>query len=114
MGMTLSTTHKTAKQQDAFSKRLKVGFLLGLLFLASCASADVPDPRDANIPNPTFAEKRRGAVNEKPDSVMYLPLGRDVLMPEVAANDPLPDAEVGPFELRGETLAGALQLILAD
>jgi len=112
--MTLNTTHKTAKQKDAFSKRLKVGFLLGLLFLASCAAADVPDPRNVNIPNPTFAEKRRSAVNEKPDSVMYLPLGRDVLMPEVAADDPLPDAEVGPFELRGETLAGALQLILAD
>lgn len=88
--------------------------MLGVFLLAGCASADIPDPRNANIPNPTFAEKRRDAVNERPDSVMYLPLGRDVLLPEVADDDPLPNAMVGPFELRGETLAGALQLILAD
>lgn len=89
--------------------------LLGMAFvLTSCASADVPDPRNVNIPNPTFAEKRRDAINERPDSVMYLPLGRDVLLPEVATDDALPNDVVGPFELRGETLAGALQLILAD
>ncbi|MBI2234558.1 MAG: type II and III secretion system family protein [Micavibrio aeruginosavorus] len=84
------------------------------VFLLGCASADIPDARNVNIPSPTFAEKRRDAVNERPDSVMYLPLGRDVLMPEVASDDDLPTDEVGPFELRGETLAGALQLILAD
>lgn len=112
--MNLNTTHHRTKPQGAFSKRLKGVFLVGLVLLTGCAAADVPDPRDVNIPNPTFAEKRRNAVNEKPDSVMYLPLGRDVLLPEVASDDPLPEADVGPFELRGETLAGALQLILAD
>ncbi len=84
------------------------------LLLAACAPADVPESRNVHIPNPAFAEKRRDAVNERPDSVMYLPLGRDVLMPEVASDDDLPTDAVGPFELRGETLAGALQLILAD
>ena len=96
------------------SRHLRAGFMLGAFMLAGCASADVPGARNVNIPNPTFAEKRRDAVNERPDSVMYLPLGRDVLMPEVAIDDPLPSEFVGPFELRGETLAGALQLILAD
>jgi type II secretory pathway component GspD/PulD (secretin) len=45
---------------------------------------------------------------------MYLPLGQDVLVPEVSNDDPMPMDFVGPFELRSETLAGALQLILAD
>ena len=112
--MILKTMQCGAIKRGALSKRLKCALLGGLLILSACAPADIPDPRNVNIPNPTFAEKRRNAVNEKPDSVMYLPLGKDVLMPEVASDDPLPDAEVGPFELRGETLAGALQLILAD
>ncbi|HBR68625.1 MAG TPA: type II and III secretion system family protein, partial [Rhodospirillaceae bacterium] len=41
-------------------------------------------------------------------------LGSDVLVPEMSSGDPLPDEIVGPFELRSENLAGALQLILAD
>ncbi len=45
---------------------------------------------------------------------MYLPLGRDVLIPMAAGGDPFPDVTVGPYELRGETLGGALQLLLAD
>jgi len=45
---------------------------------------------------------------------LHLPLGEDVLVPQVGSDDPLPNDEVGPFELRGETLAGALQLIMAD
>lgn len=95
-------------------RRMVHALLAGVILLTGCASADVPDSRTVNVPSPTMAEKRRDAINERPDSVMYLPLGRDVLMPEVASDDDLPDEEVGPFELRGETLAGALQLILAD
>ena len=94
--------------------RLALSLLTSAVVLGSCASVNIPDPRSVDIPNPTFAEKRRSAVNERPDSVMYLPLGRDVLLPEIATDDPLPQDVVGPFELRGETLAGALQLILAD
>lgn len=88
--------------------------LVALLGLSSCASVGVPDARNVNIPSPNMAEQRQPAVNERPDSVMYLPLGEDVLVPEVEDGDAFPNEEVGPFELRGETLAGALQLILAD
>lgn len=88
--------------------------LVSVAFLQACARADTPDGRNVSIPNPAFAEDRPESVNERPDSVMYLPLGKDVLVPEVAVNDPLPSDHVGPFELRSETLAGALQLILAD
>lgn len=82
--------------------------------LLGCADASVPGGRNLNIPTPNQAEQRKEAVNERPDSVMYLPLGRDVLVPEMSTDDPLPNEHVGPFELRSETLAGALQLILAD
>lgn len=88
--------------------------MAAFLLLQSCAQVDVPSVRNVNVPTPTAADARAEAVNERPDSVLYLPLGQDVLVPEVAAGDPLPGVDVGPFELRGETLAGALQLILAD
>lgn len=84
------------------------------LVLLGCADASVPGGRILNIPTPNQAEQRKEAVNERPDSVMYLPLGKDVLVPEVNVDDPLPNERVGPFELRSETLAGALQLILSD
>jgi hypothetical protein len=82
--------------------------------LGSCADADAPGGRNVKIPSPTLADERPEAVNEKPDSVLYLPLGSDVLVPETDVGAPLPNEIVGPFELRSETLAGALQLILAD
>lgn len=82
--------------------------------MQGCAQADVPEARNAKVPPPSGAEERREAINERPDSVMFVPLGGDVLYPQVAHNDPLPDDVVGPFELRSETLAGALQLILSD
>ena len=82
--------------------------------LVSCAQVKVPGARNAHIPSPTMADERPEAVNEKPDSVLYLPLGSDVLVPEMAEGGGLPTDDVGPFELRSETLAGALQLILAD
>lgn len=89
-------------------------FLVMGVFLAGCAPVDVPESRLLNIPTPQQADERRDAVNEMPDSVLYLPLGQDVLMPMEMASGGLPDDMVGPFELRSETLAGALQLILAD
>lgn len=82
--------------------------------LQSCAQANVPGARNVKIPSPIGAENRAEAVNEQPDSVIYLPLGHDVLVPQARADGALPREQVGPFELRGETLAGALQLILAD
>ena len=100
--------------RSVFGKAMNIVAVSALLLTTACAMADVPDSRNVNIPSPTMAEKRRTAVNERPDSVMYLPLGEDVLVPEVSNGDEFPHEMVGPFELRGETLAGALQLILAD
>ncbi|NCC21542.1 MAG: type II and III secretion system family protein [Alphaproteobacteria bacterium] len=85
-----------------------------LAALVSCADAGAPKVRAVDIPPPATAERRPSAVNERPDSVMYLPLGQDVLVPITMSDDPLPSDVIGPFELRSETLAGALQLILAD
>jgi hypothetical protein len=85
-----------------------------LLLTSACTPVNVPDPRNVSIPAPTTADPRSKAINERPDSVMYLPLGEDVLVPEVVDDEPFPSDIVGPFELRGETLAGALQLILSD
>lgn len=102
-------------------KRDSPGFLRkGLCALAAgtvlygCADVTAPGARSVDIPAPTAAEVRKRAVNEKPDSVVYLPLGEDVLQPRTMSGDPLPSDRVGPLELRGETLGGALQLILAD
>lgn len=98
-----------------FDRRMTGRAMLGLaLILLGCTHADVPGQRNVNIPKPEMATERREAVNERPDSVVYLPLGQDVLVPQVSAGDDLPAEIVGPFELRSETLAGALQLILAD
>lgn len=80
-------------------------------FLSSCADAMAPGSRNATIPSPKSAEERQAGVNEGGEPIIYLPLGDDVLMPQTKKGDLLPDNIVGPFELRGETLAGALQLI---
>ncbi len=82
--------------------------------LVSCAPIDVPGARNVSIPSPSMAMPRKEAVNEKPDSVIYLPLGSDVLVPKTEMGGGLPSEIIGPFELRSETVAGALQLILAD
>jgi hypothetical protein len=91
-----------------------VAFGAALIGLTGCAQGITPQARNVNIPAPTPAADRPEGINEAPDSVIYLPLGRDVLVPEVASGEPLPKRDVGPFELRGETLGGALQLILSD
>lgn len=85
---------------------------LGLL--TGCAQGLIPQSRNVDIPPPQKADRRPDAINTAPDSVLYLPLGHDVLMPITNTGDPLPDIQVGPYELRGESLGGALQLILAD
>lgn len=93
---------------------LFIFIMVSALPLAACAPVDVPSARNASIPSPTSASKRADAVNEKPDSVVYLPLGSDVLVPKAEGDLGLPSEIVGPFELRSETVAGALQLVLAD
>lgn len=105
--------NKTVIQKVAVNI-LTLAMFCACLVLLSCAQADVPGSRGVDIPSPTMANERGSAVNDRPDSVLYLPLGSDVLVPESRYGNPLPDEIVGPFELRSETLAGALQLILAD
>lgn len=85
-----------------------------VLALMSCAQGDLPGARNPNIPSPAIAKQRQEAINEKPDSVLYLPLGSDVLVPEAIGAQGLPGDIVGPFELRSETVAGALQLVMSD
>lgn len=97
-----------------YSKFKKTYMLSASILLASCAQADFPLARNVSVPSPKMAAQRQTAVNEKPDSVVYLPLGSDVLVPKVSGAGTLPTEQVGPFELRSETVAGALQLILAD
>ena len=110
-----ATKLKASKLRPAYARFSHILPILCLLpFLFSCADVDAPGGRDAKIPRPATAENRPDAVNEKPDSVLYLPLGSDVLVPQTQEGNPLPSKQVGPFELRSETLAGALQLILAD
>lgn len=94
--------------------RKSIFHIAALAMLVSCAQADVPGARNVMIPAPVSAQERKEAVNERPDSVLYLPLGQDVLVPEAMDSSPLPRDRVGPYELRSETLAGALQLILDD
>lgn len=96
-----------------FSYRPVLAAMMSLMLFA-CADADVPEARNVDIPAPVSAEKRKAATNERPDSVLYLPLGEDILLPETLGGDQFPNEQVGPFELRGETLGGALQLILAE
>lgn len=94
---------------------ISLSLLAGVsLMLMSCADAVGPKARTAHIPPPKAAEERKTALNESGEPITYLPLGEDVLMPHTEEADPLPDTVVGPFELRGETLAGALQLILDE
>lgn len=96
------------------SIRIFIFLAVAQLSVISCAPVDIPGARNLSIPSPSMAAPRPDAVNERPDSVVYLPLGSDVLVPRTGKSSGLPAEIIGPFELRSETVAGALQLILAD
>ncbi|OFW93838.1 MAG: hypothetical protein A3J37_08555 [Alphaproteobacteria bacterium RIFCSPHIGHO2_12_FULL_45_9] len=110
----MSLLQSSAPLQQFKRKGLNTLALLATtsMVLAGCADAVGPDTRTANIPAPKVADQRQKGINENGEPIMYLPLGEDVLMPQSAKSDALPDTIVGPYELRGETLAGALQLIM--
>lgn len=112
----MSLISQFKKMKPASSVKFGVSVLALLmvsgLALSSCADAIGPKARNVNVPAPKNADERQAGVNENGEPIIYLPLGDDVLLPQGEAGDPLPDKIVGPFELRGETLAGALQLIL--
>ena len=85
-----------------------------LPLLASCAQVESPGARTTNIPPAARPYERIKGLNEGRDGIVRVPLGDDVLQPTALHSDPLPDVYVGPFELRSETLASALQLVLDD
>lgn len=85
-----------------------------MLLVSACSPINAPDPRTPNIPPPQSAEARRKALNEGADSIMVVPLEEDVLVPKFSQDDPLPMNQIGPLDFRGETLANALELVVAD
>lgn len=99
--------------QKLLRTSLCLATLMGSVALSSCAPMNAPNSRTLDIPPAVKAAQRAEAVNEARDAVLTIPLGDDVLVPEVRLGDPLSMDEVGPYELRNETLAGALQLVLA-
>lgn len=92
---------------------LMVGAFLSSLVISACAPMNVPDGRTVDIPSAVKAEPRSEALNEGREAVLTIPLGKDVLVPGVQVDEKLPMDNVGPYELRSETLASALQLVLA-
>lgn len=91
-----------------------LALLFPLLLAPGCAQVSAPDGRTVDVPTVTPPVERYRGLNEHRDAVTRVRLGKDVLVPQALREDPLPEEEIGPFELRGETLASALQLILDD
>jgi len=85
-----------------------------MLSLTACAPVDFPSAGTPTVPPAKEPLDRYEALNERRDPVTRVRLGGDMLVPQVIDEDKLPQDQVGPFELRGETLASALQMILDD
>lgn len=97
----------------AKSNLLMCSCAIGLV-LSSCAQVSTATPRNVDISAPTRAAERPNTINEGYEPVIYVPLGEDVLIPKAETDDTLPSDRVGPFQFRNETVAAALQLMLAD
>tara|TARA_B100000686_G_scaffold344590_1_gene427500 strand:+ start:1302 stop:2867 length:1566 start_codon:yes stop_codon:yes gene_type:complete len=97
-----------------FQTYLKAATLAGLVAISACAPVEAPGAQSVDIPAAVKPREKMQGINEQYHPVTYIPLANDVLVPKPIKSDPLPDVFVGPFELRSETLAGALQLILSD
>lgn len=94
--------------------KLIVSSLIPMIALAACMPAKIGDPREPEIPNAKRPTENFRAMNNARDAIIRVPLGEDVLVPQAMPDDPLPNVVVGPYELRNETLASALQLVLDD
>ncbi len=103
-------------------KVVKLGLVsIAVLQLAACESFDRAMV-DAGIFAPTSLGLDAMAVHPQPqdnlqpkiESVRFMPLGQGVLIPDVVTTQNLPRDDIGPYELRGESLAGALQFILSE
>ncbi len=88
--------------------------VLPVLMAAGCAGVSVPGGRILSVPTVTPPIDRTKALNEERDPITRVKLGKDVLIPLRAPQDPMPEDDVGPYELRNETLASALQMVLDD
>jgi hypothetical protein len=105
-----------AKTRIGFASVLTVlAALSGSTFLVSC-STWIDDMPKASFPKAEEPEKKMAAVNRLRDRpVTYVKLDEDILRPvKRAKEDPLPTDHVGPFELREESLAAALELVMGD
>jgi hypothetical protein len=89
--------------------------LLSTTLLTACTD-NLPASLRADLDAPKLVDGKYPAFNASSnDPVIYVKLDKDVLRPTRQSQTRLPFTEkVGPYELREETLAGALELILAD
>lgn len=101
-----------------YTKFLTSLMLVSTLLLGSCS--DVPDNADmprVDVPQPSkpTANMQPAGINSNREApIVYVRLGKDTLRPKITNKAPLPPTQVGPFELRDETLGAALQLVLGD
>lgn len=109
----MMTSLKTAPAMRKYGVRL-LSLIIPVLLATSCAQVNAPNGRSVNVPTVTPPLERPKTINDRRSAVTRVKLGRDVLVPQALEEDPMPDDVVGPYELRGETLASTLQLILDD
>lgn len=103
----------------SFVRRNVASALAAVLFattmLTSCASTLPNNGAKAEAVPAERANKKYAAINRDRSPITYVKLEGDVLRPKMQSeSDPLPKDVVGPFELREESLAAALELVLAD
>lgn len=110
--------------RSSVRKFFQLGFVCGALVgLTACEGFDMA-LAELGVLNDAYRHGGSRAVavqikdegfERKPDTpIKYMPLGHGVLMPDVVTTENLPREEIGPYELRGESLAGALQFILSE
>jgi hypothetical protein len=89
--------------------------LLSTTLLTSCAT-DLPGAVRTDFVKPDPTDDKFSAVNRHRDSpVVYVKLDKDILRPSRKSGGKIPSNEIiGPFEMREETLAAALELVMAD
>lgn len=105
-------------------KFFQVSLLCGVLTcLSGCEGFDMAmvdlgvlvDPKKHGGSDQMLVQiEEEGFAKPKIEPVRYMPLGHGVLIPDVVTTQKLPREDIGPYELRGETLAGALQFILSE
>jgi MSHA biogenesis protein MshL len=90
--------------------------LLGSTALTSSCASTLSELPETNVPTPEKPNDKLEAFNRNRNApVVYVKLDNDILRPVKRSPDqPLPKDFVGPFELREESLASALELVMED